>query len=188
MAGLVSVPVIIKEMDEKAVAEASLVENLQREDLNPYEEAAGIRALIDRFGLTQEEAAVRVSKSRTAVTNALRLLKLPDEILNALRIGKITASQARTMLSAEGELQQAMFKAALYGAGVRELEKMAKRPTAPKLNAKVKSNYHTEVALLLKQGLNRPVKINTTGKGKGSITLEFYSDAELQDFAERLLK
>ncbi|MBR2044144.1 MAG: ParB/RepB/Spo0J family partition protein, partial [Clostridia bacterium] len=127
LAGLYTVPALIKEMDELGAAEAALVENLQREDLNPYEEALGYSTLIERFSLTQEDAAERVGKSRAAVANALRLLKLPEKMLNALREGKISAGHARALLAAEGEKQEELFRLALAGASVRSLEAMTKK-------------------------------------------------------------
>lgn len=186
IAGLYRVPAVIKEMDEQTAAEAALIENLQREDLNPYEEAMGYSTLIERFSLTQEQTAERVGKSRAAVTNALRLLKLPEDMLTALREGRITAGHARALLSAEGEKQQAMFRSALLGASVRELENMAKKkPAAPKKEPKV-NNFHREVALSLKEALGRPVTVKTGKDGKGTLTVEFYSKEELCDFAKRL--
>lgn len=186
MAGLTRIPAVIKEMDEQSAAEAALIENLQREDLNPYEEALGYSTLIERFSLTQEEAAVRVGKSRAAVANAMRLLKLPEEMLTALREGKITAGHARALLSAEGEKQEAMFKLALSGASVRALEAMAKKkPAAPKKETKV-NNFHREVALSLKEVLHRPVTVKSGKDGKGTLTVEFYSKEELAEFAKRL--
>lgn len=186
IAGLYRVPVIIKAMDEQTAAEAALIENLQREDLNPYEEALGYSALIEKFSLTQEEAAARVGKSRAAVTNALRLLKLPADILASLREGKISAGHARTLISAEGEKQQEMFKAALSGASVRELEAMLKKKEKGEKPTPKTDNYHREVALALKEALRRRVTVKTGKGGKGTLTIEFYSKDELSDFAKRL--
>ena len=186
MAGLYRVPVIVKAMDEQTAAEAALIENLQREDLNAYEEALGYSALIEKFSLTQEEAAERVGKSRTAVTNALRLVKLPADILAALREGKISAGHARTLLTAEGEKQIEMFNAAINGASVRELEAMLKKGGKKEKTAPKTDNYHREVALALKEALRRPVTVKTGKGGKGSLTVEFYSKEELADFAKRL--
>lgn len=186
MAGLNRIPALIREMDEQTAAEVALIENLQREDLNPYEEALGYSALIDRFSLTQEEAAERVGKSRAAVANAVRLLKLPSKMLEALREGKITAGHARALLSAEGEKQEEMFRLALAGASVRSLEAMLKKKTAaPKKEVKV-NNFHREVALSLKEVLHRPVTVKSGKDGKGTLTIEFYSKEELSEFAKRL--
>lgn len=188
MAGLSSVPVIIRELDDKEYMEIALIENLQREDLNAVEEALGYRALIDSYHLTQEQVAESVGKSRSAVTNALRLLSLDDKALSALREGAISAGHARALLSVSDEaLRAAMLKEAKAGASVRELEKMAKG-VAPKKAAapRIKNTYYSEVEIALKNELGRKVNIKPTGKGKGTITVEFYNDEELADFARRL--
>lgn len=187
MAGLDEVPVIVKELDEQSLAEIALIENLQREDLNAVEEAMGYKSLIDNFGLTQEQVSEQMGKSRSAVTNALRLLKLKDDELEALRSGRISAGHARALLSCdEDDKRKMMLVMALGGASVRELEKMASKK-APK--AKVtpkKDRFYEEVELSLKQALHRKINIKSTGKEKGTITLEFYSKDELADFARRL--
>ena len=188
MAGLSSVPVIIRELDDQEYMEIALIENLQREDLNAVEEALGYRALIDNHHLTQEQVAESVGKSRSAVTNALRLLGLDDKSLVALREGQISAGHARALLSVSDEtLRAAMLKEAKAGASVRELEKMAKG-VAPKKAAapRLKNTYYSEVEISLKNELGRKVNIKPTGKGKGTITVEFYSDDELADFAKKL--
>lgn len=189
MAGLSSVPVIIRELDDKEYMEIALIENLQREDLNAVEEAQGYRALIDSYHLTQEQVAESVGKSRSAVTNALRLLGLDDKALTALREGAISAGHARALLSVSDEaLRAAMLKEAKAGASVRELERMAKG-VAPKkaTTPKLKNTYYSEVEISLKNELGRKVNIKPTGKGKGTITVEFYSDEELADFAKKLV-
>lgn len=188
MAGLSSVPVIIRELDDKEYMEIALIENLQREDLNAVEEALGYRALIDSYHLTQEQVAESVGKSRSAVTNALRLLSLDDKALSALREGAISAGHARALLSVSDEaLRAAMLKEAKAGASVRELEKMAKGVASKKAAApRIKNTYYSEVEIALKNELGRKVNIKPTGKGKGTITVEFYNDEELADFARRL--
>lgn len=190
MADLQEVPVVIKELDDQNYYEIALIENLQREDLNAVEEAHGYRTLIDTYGLTQEQVAESVGKSRSAVTNALRLLNLNDKALEALKNGEITAGHARAILAAETEEVAAdMLKAAKAGASVRELEAMAKTPIkAKKLTPPsiAKNNFYSEVEISLKNELGRKVDIKSKGKGKGTITLEFYSDEELADFARRL--
>lgn len=191
MAELDYVPVVIKEMDDKELAEAALIENLQREDLNAVEEALGYRSLIDSYGLTQEQVSERIGKSRTAITNALRLLKLNDAELDALRKGDITAGHARALLAVEeGSIRSAMLTAAMGGASVRELEKMAnlaKKGTAPKKEKTIKDTYYSEVELALKNELHRKVNIKPTGKDKGTITIEFFSRDELADFAKKIV-
>ena len=188
MAGLSEVPVVIKELDDQNYYEIALIENLQREDLNAVEEAQGYRTLIDSYGLTQEQVAESVGKSRSAVTNALRLLNLDQNSLTALENGEITAGHARTILSADtAELASEMLKAAKAGASVRELEAMTKsKPKTTKKTPTAKNNFYSEVEISLKNELGRKVAIKSKGKGKGTITLEFYSDEELADFARKL--
>ena len=187
IAGLTRVPAVIKELDEQSAAEIALVENLQREDLTAYEEALGYSTLIEKFGLTQEDAAARVGKSRAAVANALRLLKLEKKILDALREGKITAGHARALLAVEDEKRDELFQLALNGASVRTLEALAsKKPAVQKKKEEKISNFEKEVALSLKEVLHRPVKITASKNGKGTLTIEFYSKDELADFAKRL--
>lgn len=191
MAGLDEVPVIIKDADGQSLMEIALIENLQREDLNAVEEALGYRSLIDGYGLTQEEVAKRMGKSRSAVTNALRLLNLNDTELEALRRGTISAGHARALLSCEdGEIRGKMLLAAADGASVRELEGMAnaakKGKTVKKTEKKPKPTFYSEVELSLKNELHRKVNITSNGNGKGTITIEFFSNDELSDFARRL--
>ncbi len=187
IAGLTKVPVIIKELGELAGAEVALIENLQREDLNAYEEALGYKNLMESFNLTQEQVAEKVGKSRTAVANAVRLLNLPEEILFALRGGEISAGHARALLSAKDPAQQkTMFALAKSGASVRMLEGLANKKEKEPKKETAENHFYAEVSLSLKQALHRKVKIKSTGKQKGTITLEFYSDNELADFAKRL--
>ena len=191
LAGLNEVPVIVKDADEQTLMEIALIENLQREDLNAVEEALGYRSLIEGYGLTQDEVAKRMGKSRSAVTNALRLLSLNETELEALRRGTISAGHARALLSCDdNEIRSKMLLAAADGASVRELEKMS--ATAKKAKkSKIKENtekptFYSEVELSLKNELHRKVSITPNGKGKGTITIEFFSDDELSDFARRL--
>ena len=191
MAGLSEVPVIIKDADEQTLMELALIENLQREDLNAVEEALGYRSLIEGYGLTQDEVAKKMGKSRSAVTNALRLLNLSEAELEALRRGTISAGHARALLSCEDEeVRGKMLLAAAEGASVRELEKMAaaskKTKSDKKTEKATKSTFYSEVELSLKNELHRKVNIASKGNGKGTITIEFFSDDELSDFARRL--
>ena len=190
IAGLNDVPVIIKATDDQTLMELALIENLQREDLNAVEEALGYKALMDGFDLTQEQVSRKMGKSRSAVANALRLLTLYDNELVELRNGNITAGHARALLACDDkDIRKDMLNLALEGASVRELEKLAsmakkepkKAKTAPKRN-----NYYDEVELSLKEAMNRKVMVKSTGNGKGTITLEFFSDDELADFAKKL--
>lgn len=187
MAGLETVPVIIRETDDRECAEIAMIENLQREDLNPVEEARGYRSLMDRFSLTQEQVAQAVGKSRPAIANALRLLALSDEALSSLEKGEITAGHARALLAIEDpQLREVALTMARGGATVRELEKLGKgkkaksggesKPTLP---------FYKEVELSLTQSLGRKVRI-TGDVGKGCLSVEFYSDDELCDMAKRL--
>ena len=190
MAGLEEVPVVIKEIDDKTLMELALIENLQREDLNAVEEAFGYKNLIDTYGLTQEQVAEQVGKSRSTVTNALRLLNLYDAELEALRLGTISAGHARALLSCDDEeTRKRMLLLASDGASVRDLEKMAsssKKANKPSGVKKKKDTYYSEVELSLKNELHRKVYIKPTGNGKGTLTIEFYSEKELADFAKRL--
>ena len=191
MAGLQEVPVIIKEISDRDLMELALIENLQREDLNAYEEAAGYKTLIETYGLTQEQVAEQMGKSRSAVTNALRLLSLNDEELECLRAGLISAGHARALLAVEeGSFRSFMLHQAKNGASVRELERMAsgtKKEGEKKEKAqRIKNSFYSEVELSLKSELHRKVNITSTGKGRGTITIEFFSDDELSDFARKL--
>ena len=189
IAGLYEVPVIIKDAEPQELMELALIENLQREDLNAVEEALGYRSLIDSFGLTQEEVSKRMGKSRTAVTNALRLLNLNDRELQALRMGVISAGHARALLAVEDtNVREQMLQMAENGASVRELEKQAANAKKEKtaLKKQTKNTYYSEVELSLKNELHRKVNIKSNGKGKGTLTVGFFSDQELADFAKRL--
>ena len=189
MAGLTEVPVIIKEIDDKQLMEIALIENLQREDLNAVEEALGYRSLIDTYNLTQEQVAESVGKSRSSVANALRLLNLTVEELQALREGEITSGHARALLSMEeGQARKDMLSLAKQGASVRELEKLSKASASPKSKAspKIKDSYYSEVEISLRNEMHRKVSIKGNAKGAGTITLEFFSKEELADFARRL--
>lgn len=189
LAGLTEIPVVVKDSDEQTLMEMALVENLQREDLNVVEEALGYKALIDEFGMTQEEVAAKMAKSRSAVTNILRLLNLREKELTALRNSLITAGHARALLPVEDmALRDKMFELALEGANVRTLEKMAKAPEPKQKKTHVKPTFYSEVELSLKNEMRRKVSVKPTGKGKGTITIEFFSDEELSEFAERLCK
>ena len=178
-------------LNEVPVMELALIETLQREDLNAVEEALGYRSLIEGYGLTQEEVAKRMGKSRSAVTNALRLLALNSTELEALRRGSITAGHARALLSCDDEnTRSKMLLAAADGASVRDLERMAaaakKAKTAAKKPAEPKPTFYREVELSLKNEMHRKVHINPSGNGKGTLTIEFLSDDELAEFAKKL--
>ena len=189
LAGLRTVPVVIREMDELEVMEVALIENLQREDLNPVEEALGYRSLMVSFSMTQEQVAEAMGKSRSAVANTLRLLDLTPEETESLKKGKISAGAARVILSATkgSELRATLFRLAVAGASVRDLESLAKSlKDKPKKEKTEKPHFYKEVELSLKNELGRKVKITPTAQGKGTITLEFYTDKELSDIAKKL--
>lgn len=190
IAGLSVVPVIVKELDDKQTMELALIENLQRKDLNPVEEANGYSRLLKEFSLTQEEVANRVGKSRAAVTNALRLLNLPDEQLTALAEGKITAGHARALLSFRSEqAEQDAYIAALNGASVRQLEAMAKNEgkAARPVSKPKTDSFYSEVELALKAETHRKAVVKAGKDGKGTITLEFYNKEELTELANRIV-
>ena len=184
MAGLTEVPVVVRDMDE------ALIENLQREDLNPMEEAIGYRTLMESYGMTQEQTAQVVNKSRPAVANALRLLQLPEAVTDLVASGKLAAGHARTVLAFEGEEAQiaAANAAVEKGLSVRELEKMAKaakaKPRQPK-EPKKHDSFYDEVALSLKEALGRQVKVNVGGKG-GTLQIEFFDAEDLRYLAKKL--
>ena len=191
MAGLTEVPVVIREMTDQEAAELALIENLQREDLNPMEEAIGYRTLMDSYGLTQEEAAKAVNKSRPAIANALRLLNLPDELAAMVHSGTLSAGHARALLSFETrEEQLAAAKAAVeQDLSVRALEKMAKiARTKPVSERKitVRDSFYNEAELLLAEKLGRKVRVQVKGEG-GILQLEFYGKDDLAELANRLV-
>ncbi len=188
MAGLETVPVVIKEADDREYTELALIENLQREDLNPVEEALGYRTLTEKYGLTQEQVAESVGKSRSAVANMLRLLLLKDAELEALRSGKITAGHARALLALEGDKRKEAFAAALSGASVRDIENAAKKNTAAKKQPRTAKcePFFKEVQIAMEEQLGRKVNIKPTSGEKGTITLEFYSKEELSEIAKKL--
>lgn len=183
-----TVPVIIKDMDDRKTMEVSIIENLQREDLNPVEEALGFKTLIDTYNMTQEQAAERVGKSRSAITNALRLLALDEDSLDALQNGEITVGHAKALLSADESKRPQLLALSKGGASVRQIEGLArKEKSEPKAKtASVKNKYYTEVELAIKNSIHRPVKITAGENGKGKITIDFYNKEELADIAKRI--
>jgi ParB family chromosome partitioning protein len=192
MAGLTEVPVVIIEADDQKTMELALIENLQRQDLNPVEEAMGYRALMDDFGLTQEDAAQRVGKSRPAVANALRLLNLPDAVLEKVRNGSLSAGHARALLSVKSEKKQLeiMQKIIALGLSVRQAELLCKnlsREPAQEKPVTLAVDYVSECEKQLSKHLGRGVKI-VNGKRKGRFELEFYGPEDLQILLDALLK
>lgn len=184
MAGLTEVPVVIKELTDSQVAEIALVENLQRENLNPLEEARGYKELSERYGYTQEEVATIVGKSRSAIANALRLLGLADGVLELINTGELSAGHAKAILYSEDkdyqlELAKLVVK---EGLSVRETERLARKsvgtPSTGK-RAKKRNPYYDEIELALSEVLSRKVKVTKSSK-KGSIEIEFFDDDDLK--------
>ena len=192
LAELSEVPVVVIEADDKKAMELALIENLQRQDLNPVEEAKGYDALISEYGMTQEEAAARVGKSRPAVANALRLLTLCEPVLNQLREGKLTAGHARAILQIKSEKKQleAAQKIIALGLSVRQAEMLCKNMTREpekKPVVTMEVNYVAECEKNLSKALGRGVKI-VNGKRKGHFELEFYGQEDLQVLLDALMK
>ncbi len=191
-AGLTQIPAVIIEADDRKVMELALIENLQRQDLNPVEEALGYSSLISEYGLTQEEAAQRVGKSRPAVANALRLLTLSEPVLEMVRSGRLSAGHARAVLSLRTEKLQkeAAQKIANLGLSVRQAELLCKnmgREPAPQKPVTLAVDYVAECEKSLSKHLNRGVKI-VNGKRKGRFELEFYGQEDLQNLLDALMK
>ena len=192
LANLSEVPVVIIEADDKKAMELALIENLQRQDLNPVEEALGYRSLMEDHGLTQEEAAKRVGKSRPAVANALRLLGLCPEVLEKVRTGELTAGHARAVLTLKSDKkqQEAAQKIIALGLSVRQAELLCKNMTreAPKPEPVTFAvDYVAECEKQLSKHLGRGVKI-VNGKRKGRFELEFYGQDDLQILLDALMK
>ena len=192
MAELKEIPAVIMEADDKKTMELALIENLQRQDLNPVEEALGYQSLISDYGLTQEEAASRVGKSRPAVTNALRLLQLTPEILEMVRNGSLSAGHARAVLSLKSpqKQQQAAQKIVALGLSVRQAELLCKnmeREPAPQKPVSLAVDYESECEKNLSRHLGRGVKI-VNGKRKGRFELEFYGQEDLQKLLDALMQ
>ena len=192
MAGLSEVPVVVIEADDKKAMELALIENLQRQDLNPVEEALGYQSLMSDFGLTQEDTAQQVGKSRPAVANALRLLNLPEKILEKVRDGSLSAGHARALLSVKSEKKQLeiMQKVIALGLSVRQAELLCKNMTkepAPEKPVTLAVDYISECEKQLSKHLGRGVKI-VSGKRKGRFELEYYGEEDLQVLLDALLK
>ena len=192
-AGLTEIPALVIEADDKTVMELALIENLQRQDLNPIEEAQGYHSLMEEYGLTQEQVAERVGKSRPAVANALRLLPLPAEAQQMLADGTLSAGHARAVLAIKDEslrTHEALEKMA--GMSVRQAEKFAKGLCRPAEKPKEQAapfaaDYSADLAARLEGALGRRVRIEH-GKTSGTVSLEFYGDEDLERLAEALEK
>lgn len=192
LAELKEVPVIIKELSDTEAMEIAIIENLQREDLNPIEEAEGLQALIDKCGFTQEEVATSVGKSRPAITNALRLLRLPEEVRQMTKDGDISAGHARALLAFDNEpmMLECAKQIVEKKLTVRDVEKMAKRPKTSKIKAssgKARDSFYDEVELALSDALGTKVKVYN-GRNKGTLEIEFYTLDDLKNIANAIAK
>ncbi len=191
MAGLTEIPVVIRDLTDRETSEIALIENLQREDLNPMEEALGYRHLMEQYELTQEQIATAVDKSRPAVANALRLLKLPEKAASMVADGSLSAGHARALLALDEEdLMVAAAKQCVdEELSVRAVEALVKKlKTAPKAKvqkAPFKATFESEVALALSEQMGRRVKA-TRGKKGGTLVIEYFDEADLQSLAKAL--
>ena len=190
MAGLSQVPVVVIEADDRKAMELAMIENLQREDLNPMEEAEGYRTLMEQYGLTQEETSQRVGKSRSAVANALRLLHLSDEVRALVEEGKLSGGHARALVPLTAELQKKAAAVIIKDElSVRQTELLVKKLTADKPQKPAKDagsvDYAAEAARELSERLGRPCRI-VTGRKKGRLELEYYGVDDLNALLDAL--
>lgn len=191
MAGLTEVPVTIRELSDTETMELALIENLQREDLSPIEEALGYKALIDEHGFSQEEVATSVGKSRPAIANSLRILKLPESVLEYVKQDKISAGHARALLMLDNEEDMLELAELIYkkDLSVRQAEKLAKKKTEVEEDTQPerKPSFYSMVELALNESLGRKIKVNKNkGKQGGVLQIEFYSDEELTELSNKL--
>ena len=193
IAGLKEVPVIIKNLTEKEIVEIALIENIQRENLNPIEEAQAYKRLLTEFSLKQDEVAERVSKSRTAVTNSMRLLKLCDEVQQMVIDEMLTTGHARALLAVDNAEEQYALAQKVFDEklSVRDIEKLVKnlnKPAKPKkVDDKTLELIYQDIAEKLKQRLGTKVAVTSKGEGAGKIELEFYSHEDLERIMDMLL-
>ena len=192
MAGVTDVPVVIREMNDSEMMQISMIENLQRENLNPVEEALGYRTLSEEYGLTQDEIARSVGKSRPVVANAMRLLKLPQGVLDMVKTGEISSGHARALLAFEDEQQiiQLAEQIVKNDLTVRDIEKYAKKAKAEnKVRAKAvhsRNSFYDEVELALNEHLSRKVTVKNAKDGtSGTLEIEFYSEDDLSELARK---
>lgn len=192
MAGLTEVPVTIREMTDEEESVFALIENLHRKDLNAIEEAEGFKTLIDTYGLTQEQAAQRVGKSRPEVANSLRILTLPDEITDYVKSGKISKGHAKALLAFDSKEEQAKIADLIVKdkITVRDVERLAKSPKKEKKTAekreKKRDKFYDEVEIALSKTLGRKVKVFNTKASGGTLEIEFFSKADLQKLSLQL--
>lgn len=194
LAGLKEVPVIIKNYTDQEIVEIALIENIQREDLNPIEEAQAYKRLLEEFNLKQDEVAERVSKSRVAVTNSIRLLKLSDRVQQMVIDDMISTGHARALLAVEDEEEQYALAQKIFDEklSVREIEKMVKnlhKPSkAKKMDDKTLQTIYLDIEEKLKQRLSTKVAITSKGEGTGKIEIEFYSHEDLDRILDMIGK
>lgn len=198
MAGLQEVPVVIREMDEEQAMEIALIENLQREDLNAIEEATGYKQLMERYGMTQEQVAKRVGKSRPAIANALRLLNLPPKVMDMVGEGEVSPGHARALLAFDDQdrIVEIAQKVKTGKYSVRDIERMAKNQDEKKEKAaKVpeepawggKSAFLTEMEIAMSMEMGRKVRIIPNGEG-GTLQIQFWDEEDLKSLAEKFAK
>ena len=192
IAGLKEVPVIVRELTDQEIVEISLIENIQREDLNPIEEAQAYKRLLTEFHLKQDEVAERVSKSRTAVTNSMRLLKLCDEVQKMVVDDMISTGHARALISIEDPEEQYLIAQKIFDEklSVREVEKLVKNlhkpPKPPKEENKTLQAIYQEISERLKQSLSTKASVSAKQNGAGKIEIEFYNHEDLERLLERI--
>ena len=193
-AGIKEVPVIVKDLSDHEIAEISLIDNIQREDINPIEEALAYKKLIDEFGYTQDIVAEKVSKSRVTITNSLRLLKLCEKVRQMVIDGLITTGHARALISVESEEEQTMLAQKVFDEklSVRETEKLVKNlGKTPKPKKVVETNpsldaIYANLSERCKQAIGTKVDITSKGSGSGKIEIEFYNSDDLEKIINRL--
>ena len=198
MAGLQEVPVVIREMDEEQAMEIALIENLQREDLNAIEEATGYKQLMERYGMTQEQVAKRVGKSRPAIANALRLLNLPQKVMDMVGEGEVSPGHARALLAFadQDRIVEFALKVKTGKYSVRDIERMAKNQDEKKEKAAKapeepawggKSAFLTEMEIAMSMEMGRKVRIIPNGEG-GTLQIQFWDEEDLKSLAEKFAK
>ncbi len=193
MAGLTEIPAVIRELSDDETMELAMIENLQREDLTPIEEAKGYRVLLDTYGMSQEQLATSMGKSRSAIANTMRLLLLPDDVIEMVEIEELSPGHARALLSLESKEQMSSVanEVVRKGLTVRQVEKLVKdlqktKPAKPKKDSK-KPSYFSEVELALSEYLGNKVVVTPSKDGKGgTLSIDFYSLDELKDLANKL--
>ncbi len=189
MAGLTEVPVFIRDLSDLEAQQIALIENLQRENLNPIEEANGYKELMDKFDMTQEDVARVVGKGRSSVANALRLLSLPPAVAELVENGDLSAGHAKALMGLKNKnnMVDMAMKAATKEISVREMERMVKNADKPVKEEKPKDTFYTEAEICLAQALSTAVRV-IPGKKKGTIEIEFYSNEDLTEIVNKLAK